>query len=437
MAHETAPDRNMERRVRGLFLGGFAGPELPGSVASALRDGLRGVVLFAGNVADREQVAGLTRQVHAVWGEGVSAAGADAGGGCLVGIDQEGGRVARLREGFWVPSAMRELGAMAEPGALELAREVGRVLAGQLRWCGVNLNFAPVLDVDTNPANPVIGSRSLSADPQRVAALGVALTRGLQEGRGGAGPGGALSGDAARWAGVAACGKHFPGHGDTHQDSHLTLPRLPHDRARLERVELVPFRAAIAGRVAGQAELSEPIASLMTAHVVFEALGETRPATMSRGVIDGLLRQELGFGGVVVSDDLEMKAIADHYPIGEVAVSAIDAGVDLLLCCHHLELIEQAVSAVLEAVASGRLSRQRIESASRRVDAMARRYRVDLSQVGGDYTAVREAEARVAARWAELAGAVGQESEAGDQSAAGDPTEVLRAAGGNPYHGGA
>ncbi len=313
---------------------------------------------------------------------------------------------------------------------MQLVEAVGGVMGRQLRICGVNLNFAPVLDVDTNPDNPVIGSRSFGTDPQVVGQLGRALAAGLQG------------------QGVAACGKHFPGHGDTEVDSHLALPRLRHDRARLERVELRPFRAAIAdaSHVAenvdkttengGEARVRNGgrLASVMTAHVVFEALGETRPATMSRAVVSGLLRAELGFDGVVISDDLEMKAIADHYAIGEVAVSAIDAGVDLLLCCHRLELIDQAVEAVIDAVGDGRLDAARVEAASRRVEAMANRYAVDPAQIGRGWPAVRAAEADIALQ---VAAAIGGGA-AGDGSATAavpaqeqrDPTDFLGRVGG-------
>jgi len=323
--------------VRGLIMVGWEGTRLTGEVMSLLDQRLRGVVLFARNVADISQLKEVGRTVHA-----------RRGGGALIGIDQEGGRVARLREGFLVPPPMRDLGAAADAG---LVRDVGRVVGGQLRALGINLNFAPVLDVDTNPRNPVIADRSFGSDPRRVGELGAALALGLQD------------------AGVAACGKHFPGHGDTHQDSHLTLPRLPHGRTRLDRVELPPFRAAIA---AG-------IASLMTAHVVFEALGDDGPATLSPRVVNGLLREELGFGGVVVSDDVQMRALADLAPIEEVAVRAFGAGVDLLLCCHRPALAVAAVDAVVAAVADGRLDEATLRASHRRVEAMAARYAVDAN----------------------------------------------------------
>ena len=192
-------------------------------------------------------------------------------------------------------------------------------------------------------ANPVIGDRSFGRAPEVVAAMGAAFVRGLQGG------------------GVAGCGKHFPGHGDTEQDSHLDLPRLPHDAERLRRVELPPFRAAIQAGVA----------SIMTAHVVFQAVDPDVPATMSRRVLQDILRGELGFRGAIVSDDLEMKAIADRMDLGEAALRAVEAGVDLLLCCHEAARQERIVAALAEAIASGRLPEARVRESLARIQPLA------------------------------------------------------------------
>jgi len=192
--------------------------------------------------------------------------------------------------------------------------------------------------VDTNPANPVIGDRSLGRDPEQVGRLGAALARGLQS------------------SGVAACAKHFPGHGDTSQDSHVDLPRLSHPLARLEAVELAPFRAlARAG-----------VASVMTAHVVFEALDPVRPATLSPAVMQ-LLRGSCGFGGAAISDDLEMKAVAAHFPLEEVVPGAVAAGVDGLLVCHHADVQNRAVDLLRQAVEQGRVSPGRLDEARGRI----------------------------------------------------------------------
>ncbi|EPX61383.1 Beta-hexosaminidase [Cystobacter fuscus DSM 2262] len=316
-----------------LFMVGFPGPRIDDDFARLMDDGLFGAILFKRNVGTAQETAALCREIKS-----------RAGRPFILSVDQEGGRVARLRgEPFTTLPSMRELGQRQD---LALIERVGRLLAHELRAVGFDWDFAPVLDVDTNPTNPVIGDRSFSRDPDEVARLGVALARGLEAG------------------GVASCGKHFPGHGDTTTDSHLTLPRLPHDLERLRRVELVPFRAfAQAG-----------LASLMTAHVLFDALDPKVPATMSPRALNGLLREELGFDGVLVSDDLEMKAIADHYSVEEAAVQGTLAGVDLFLVCHQADVQRRAIEALVRAVESGRVPRERIAEAHRRLARLESRF---------------------------------------------------------------
>ncbi|OJH42348.1 beta-N-acetylhexosaminidase [Cystobacter ferrugineus] len=316
-----------------LFMVGFPGPRVDDDFARLMDDGLFGAILFKRNVGTAQETAALCREIKS-----------RAGRPFILSVDQEGGRVARLRgEPFTTLPSMRELGQRQDTALME---RVGRLLAHELRAVGFDWDFAPVLDVDTNPTNPVIGDRSFSRDPDEVARMGVALARGLEAG------------------GVASCGKHFPGHGDTTTDSHLTLPRLPHDLERLRRVELVPFRAfAQAG-----------LASLMTAHVLFDALDPKVPATMSPRALNGLLREELGFDGVLVSDDLEMKAIADHYSVEEAAVQGTLAGVDLFLVCHQADVQRRAIAALVRAVESGRVPRERIAEAHRRLARLESRF---------------------------------------------------------------
>jgi beta-N-acetylhexosaminidase len=317
----------LDQHVAGLFCIGFRGTAPTLEVLDLIRRGVHGVVLFGRNVVDAEQVAQLT-------GDLKRAAG---GRPLLVSIDQEGGRVARLQasHGFSELPPMRALG---KTGDADLARQVGALLGRELRAVGIDQDYAPCVDVDTNPANPVIGDRSLSRDPAEVGRLGAALAQGLQSAR------------------VAACAKHFPGHGDTSQDSHHDLPRLPHALERLRRVELPPFAAlARAG-----------VASVMTAHVVFEALDAERPATLSPPVLR-LLREEVGFDGCCISDDLEMKAVSEHFPLEEVAPGSVLAGVDALLVCHTPAVQHRAIDLVRAAVEDGRISRERLDEARRRV----------------------------------------------------------------------
>jgi beta-N-acetylhexosaminidase len=305
-----------------LLFAGFEGTALPEDLAALVAAGrVGGVVLFARNVGSPEQLRALVSELHER---------APAASPLTVAIDQEGGRVQRLRAPWteWPP--MRRLGERGSPADSEaVARALGRELA-DLR---VDLDFAPVADVDTNPANPVIGDRSFSRDPEQVARHAVAFALGLQR------------------EGVAACAKHFPGHGDTSVDSHLDLPRIEHDRERLERVELVPFRALAAAGVA----------SMMTAHVLIPRLDPDRPATLSPRAL-ALLREEIGYPGLVFSDDLEMRAIADRFPPAEVARGALAAGVDALLVCRRADLrdllldaLESAPDRLLEA-ALGRMA---------------------------------------------------------------------------------
>jgi beta-N-acetylhexosaminidase len=234
---------------------------------------------------------------------------------------------------------MRRIG---ELGQAPLAEAAGSLLARELRAVGFDLDFAPVVDVDSNPANPVIGDRSFGSSPQVCARLGAAVVRGIQD------------------SGVAACAKHFPGHGDTLQDSHLTLPRLPHDLDRLRRVEWPPFAAAIRAGVA----------SVMTAHVIFEALDPELPATLSPRAL-APLRGELGFEGVIISDDLEMAAIARGWPMDVAAPMALTAGCDLILVCHHLEAQQLAIESLARSADRNTEFRDRLLNASQRVQLLA------------------------------------------------------------------
>jgi len=328
-----------------VLVAGFPAGDPPTAVLDALGDdALAGVILFKRNLGDGpEGASDLIRRL-------VAASARTP----LVAVDQEGGRVQRLRAPVLELPPMRALGALDDAA---LTRRAASALGRQLAAIGFNVDFAPVLDVDTNPDNPVIGDRSFGSDPQRVARHGLAFARGLRD------------------AGVLACGKHFPGHGDTVDDSHFALPALAHDMARLEAVELVPFAAAAA-------ELD----SVMTAHIVFRALDPDRPATLSPKVL-GLLREKLGFSGLVFSDDMEMKAIADHWPTGRAAVEAIRAGCDLLLICATVERLAEARAALAEEAARDSAFAVRLEEAASKV----RRTRDRLTCAPADADGLRQA----------------------------------------------
>ena len=324
---------DLDRAVARMFCIGFDGYTIPPHVEKLIDRGISGVALFRRNVESPRQFAKLCADLKH-----------RAGRPFIVCVDQEGGRVLRLRDSAFtdIPS-MRDLGKANEEN---LAVQIGRVLARELRAVNGDLNFAPVLDVDTNPKNPVIGDRSLGGSPELVARLGVALIRGIQG------------------EGVAACGKHFPGHGDTWQDSHFDLPRLPHGMGRLGAIELAPFRAAVRAGVA----------TIMTAHVVYEGIDPKFPATLSKEVLTGILREQLGFGGVIISDDMEMKAISEHFGWEESIVQAAVAGVDLFMVCHDARRQESALDVLTDAVTRGLVERERIDQANLRVVKMFAQY---------------------------------------------------------------
>jgi beta-N-acetylhexosaminidase len=323
--------RDLRRHVGRLAIVGFDGHTAPDDLRRlAAEFDLGGVIYFARNVVEPAQVAELSREISALardWPFWIS-------------VDQEGGRVARLKAPFteWPPAI-----TLGRSGDAAMAERFAAALAAELRAVGITLDYAPVLDVHTNPANPVIGDRALSDRADVAASLGAAIVRGLQS------------------AGVAACGKHFPGHGDTSTDSHETLPVVEHDRRRLEAVELVPFRAAIAAGVA----------TIMTAHVLVPAIDERRPASLSPLLIDRWLKSELRYEGVVIRDDLGMKAISSTTPAGDAAVQALAAGCDAVLLCNHTaEEQVAALETIIRAAESGALEMTRID------DAMARQRRV-------------------------------------------------------------
>jgi beta-N-acetylhexosaminidase len=245
---------------------------------------------------------------------------------------------------------MITLGRAGSPGSDRLAERFAAALAAELHAVGISLDYTPVLDVHTNPRNPVIGDRALAERAEDVARLGTIIIRTLQA------------------AGIAACGKHFPGHGDTSTDSHHELPLLEHPPDRLEAVELAPFKAAIAADVA----------SIMTAHILIPSLDEELPGTLSPAIVDGLLKKKLGYGGLVLSDDLEMKAISGRYGHSEATVRAIAAGCDaVLMCAPKPEEQMAALEAIIYAVEEGRLPLARAE------DALKRHRRVKERFLGG------------------------------------------------------
>jgi len=320
--------------VNATLMPGFNGTDLPEWLIADLAEGLGAVCLFGSNIADPAQLSELTAAIHA------------ANPAALVATDEEGGDVTRLhhRDGSPFPS-MAYLGRLDDTATTE---RVGSGIGAELRAAGVDVNLAPVADVNSNPLNPVIGVRSFGSDPALVARHVAAYIRGLQA------------------AGVAAVAKHFPGHGDTSTDSHRELPTVRVDADTLERRELVPFDAAVAAGTLG----------VMTSHILVPALDDRLPATFSDPVLS-VLRRRSGFSGLIVSDALDMAGASADRGVPEAAVLALAAGVDLLCLgtgnsAGQLRGIREHI---LAAVADGRLAEARVLQAAGRVTAMARELR--------------------------------------------------------------
>ncbi|MBZ5737959.1 glycoside hydrolase family 3 protein [Nocardioides mangrovi] len=329
---------SLEKLALQVQLPAFAGSALPAEYDELLREGLGGVCYFGSNTADGpEAVAALSAAIRA------------ANPRAVIAVDEEGGDVTRLHAVDGSP--VLGPAALGAANDLELTRATGRAIGAELVATGINLDLGPVADVNTNPDNPVIGTRSFGSDPDLAAAHVAAWTMGLQE------------------AGVAACAKHFPGHGDTAEDSHLALPTIDAPLETLAARELVPFAAVV----------EVGIASVMTSHIVVPAVDPELPGTLSAPVLD-LLRERLGYDGVIVSDALDMAGASAGRGIPEAAVLSLAAGADLLCIGPEkpASLVRETQAAIVAAVHDGRLSRERLESAADRI-AQLRRFDAQMA----------------------------------------------------------
>ena len=317
----------LREKIAQMFLVGVGARELTNEERMMIeRYSFGGFILFGHNCCDPAQILSLTR---ALW---------DASKGLppLIAIDQEGGRVHRLPKPFaHFPPAAR----LGETGNVKLAYRVARATAEALAAVGINLDFAPVLDVNSNPKNPIIGDRSFASDPQKVIAFGEQWIHGLRDG------------------GIIPCGKHFPGHGDTDKDSHLDLALVDRSLDELWQVEFPPFVSACRNE----------IESLMTAHVLYRVLDPKLPATLSHAIVTGLLRKELDYHGVVFSDDMEMKAISDHYGVAEAVALCVRAGIDVMLFCHELPRALHAFHSLCSEAEKDAAVRSQVENSYKRI----------------------------------------------------------------------
>ena len=314
-----------------LIMVRITGTALDAATSAFLQtNAVRGACLFRNNMVDAAQLTRLNQDLRAVMGPT-----------SLIALDQEGGAVVRAT---WVPappSAMA-LGAADDTG---LAEQTGAAVGRAVKALGFNWNFAPVLDLNNNPHNPVIAERSFGADPARATALALAWMAGSES------------------AGVACCVKHFPGHGDTSVDSHRDLPTVDKPLAELEQFEFAPFRQAAASA-----------AAMMTAHIVYPTLDPEFPATMSRPILTGLLREQWGYQGVIITDAMDMHAIAHRYGAGQAAVRALVAGADMVMALGAAEIQEETIAAIAAAIDDGTLAIADVEAKLARLDALAVRY---------------------------------------------------------------
>ncbi|WP_426341892.1 glycoside hydrolase family 3 N-terminal domain-containing protein [Pseudoduganella sp. S-14] len=320
------------RKIAGqLIMIRFPGTVLDQATADFIRaNGIRGVCLFRGNMTDSVQLARLTADLREAMGPN-----------SLIAIDQEGGAVVRST---WVPAPPAAMGLGAADDA-DLAYRTGAAVARAAKSLGFNWNFAPVLDLNNNPDNPVIAERSFGAEPKRAVELAMAWMAGSHA------------------EGVACCVKHFPGHGDTHVDSHRDLPTVDKALPELDALELAPFRAAA------------PVApAMMTAHIVYPAIDPDNPATMSPAILDGILRKQWNYKGIIITDGMDMHAIAGRYGVGNAAVRALLAGADMVMALGTTETQDETLDAIAAALADGSLSQSAVDERLARLNALAQAY---------------------------------------------------------------
>ena len=332
------------KELGGLFISGFEGKK----VIEAVRNGLGGVILFPMNLGSPKEILKLTI--------GLQKASPDLP--VIISIDQEGGRVARLKAPFTEFPPMAMIGAKNDP---ELARRIGRAMARELLAVGINLDFAPVMDLDAPREGAVIGDRSFGTDPEKVAAIGAAFIEGMQG------------------EGMMACAKHFPGHGATMLDSHVELPEVNLSKEEM-KPHLHPFDAAIRAGVA----------TIMTAHIRCHSYDTYHPATLSGELLTRRLRMEMGFKGVIVTDDMAMKGVAELMPAEDAAALALRAGADVLLIAHDLTLTGKLRESVHKTVRHMLLDPEDIMDKIERVTALRKQIASPKSRPGLEVIGCRE-----------------------------------------------
>ncbi|MDU1053185.1 beta-N-acetylhexosaminidase [Clostridium baratii] len=333
---ETISNMSLDEKIGQLVISGFYGPTLDENILKLVKeDKISGVILFNRNVKDSSQLLSLNNSLKE--------SNKNNKLPLFISVDEEGGSVTRM------PSDIKRLPTNKYIGSLnnkDLSYKVGEILGEQLSYFGFNMNFAPVLDINSNPNNPVIGNRSFGNNKDIVASLGTSTMKGIQS------------------KNIISVVKHFPGHGDTSVDSHVNLPVVNYDINRLNSFEFVPFKTAI----------QNGANAVMVGHILLPKIDNKYPSSMSYEIVTNILRKDLGFDGLVVSDDMTMGAIKENYSIEEASVKSINAGVDLLLVCQKYENTENVLKALKEAVLNGTISKERLDNALYNIISTKKKY---------------------------------------------------------------
>lgn len=329
---------SLDEKIGQMIFSGVDGTEMTDESKNIIQKyHVGGIILFGDNVKSITQTVNFLNELKT--------ANADNPYPLLLGVDEEGGRVTRMPDEAKSLPSSRSIGELNDSS---LSFEIGSILGEQMKALGFNLDFAPVLDVNSNPDNPVIGDRSFGNNPEVVTELGIQTMKGIQN------------------EGIISVIKHFPGHGDTSEDSHLELPKVDKSYDELSKLELVPFKKAI----------SENADVSMVAHILLPKIDEKYPASMSEKIITGILREDYDFDGVVITDDLTMGAITDHYNVADAAVQTVKAGGDILLVAHDPNLIATVFEKLKAAVEAGEISENRIDESVERITNLKAKYQL-------------------------------------------------------------
>ncbi|WP_102029250.1 beta-N-acetylhexosaminidase [Salirhabdus sp. Marseille-P4669] len=341
----SVEEMHLHEKIGQMLFVGVSGKSLTEAEKTLIRNNhVGGVILFKENLTSPEQAIQLINEIKEL--------NQDNKAPLFIGVDQEGGRITRL-PGNLVPLPSNQ--AIGEMNSIEYAYEVGTLLGKQVKAFGFNVNFAPVLDVNSNPNNPIIGDRAFGDKVEIVQELGIETMKGIEAEK------------------IIPVIKHFPGHGDTSVDSHLELPTVNKSLKELKELELIPFEAAI----------NEGADMVMIAHILLPKIDDTYPSSMSKKVITQMLRKELDFNGVVITDDMTMEAITDNYLIDQAAVESVKAGSDIIMVAHDDQKVVAVMNAIEKAVHKGEISEESINESVERILQVKDKYRVTDEKVRG------------------------------------------------------